>query len=494
MTLNDRQQEAVLANCGPLMIIAGPGTGKTHTLTAKITHLITELKIPPGQILAVTFTQSAAKEMRRRLASMSPSWTGTFHAIAAKILRQENYPFGPGIDWSIAAESQKNDCLDGLILPRSRRAFLDEIRNQKTKLQPPSGNHEEYYRRLVAARLLDFDDVLLHVGRLFEERPQILTAYQRQWSHILVDEFQDTSPAQYQLLKFLACPNTCVIGDPDQAIYGFTGDDFKPFDAFEKDHPACRKIILRENYRSQPIIVTAASQIIAKNSSRLPRELQARLEEGLPVEIASYQNERQEAEMTVRRIEHLLGGSSSFMIDTAWARKEKESYSYSLDDIAILYRFHAQSRALQNVLDRSGLPYKLYAKKSNPEASGGEDLEDFQDNDHGLPQGEGVTLMTLHRAKGLEFPVVLITGMEQGMLPWPGSALEEERRLFYVGVTRAKSRLFLSWAKNRFLFGKTLDQGPSPFLSDIEKELRVIQENEVRPRRRPTAPAQPTLF
>ncbi|MEK7287867.1 MAG: UvrD-helicase domain-containing protein [Elusimicrobiota bacterium] len=508
--LNARQQEAALMNEGPLIVVAGPGTGKTHALVRKAAYLIVEQKIQPEQILAVTFTQSAAKEMRQRLGRLlgegfilNALWVGTFHATALKILRRENYPFGPGVSWSVIEEGKKPALLDGLVASRQRNAFLEKLRRTKEQLAWPSDPiAQEYQRRLLAGRCLDFDDLFLYMERLFDERPKILERYRERWRFIMVDEFQDTSLAQYRFLSRLITGNVCVIGDPDQSIYGFTGEEFRPFEQFQKDHAPCRKIVLSENYRSRPAIVAAASQIIAKNPSPIPRELEARLgSPGLPIEIASYQNERQEAEMTARRIEHLLGGSSHFAIDSEWAKKEEESGDYGLGDIAIFYRFHAQARGIQSALERAGLPLRIFAKKCAnviPDISANEDVEDFRHNEDGLPPGEGITLMTLHRAKGLEFQVVFIIGCEQGIVPWqraqnsPG--INEERRLFYVGVTRAKSRLFLSWAKTRFLFGQTRDAGASPFLSDIEQKLRRFQENRAPAKKRPAPLRQPTLF
>jgi len=510
--LNRQQLQAVLAQ-EPLIVVAGPGTGKTRTLAFRVAHLIRERQVPGHHILAVTFTRSAAREMRERLKlilsgspaeSLGELWVDTFHSVALRILREQSYPFGPGNAFSVANDEEKQELLEGLLPRRERPGFLEELRRRKQRLEPPSGLGEEYQRRLLAARRLDFEDLLLHACRLFEERPEVLESYRSRLRHILVDEFQDTSLAQYLFLSRLESGNLCVIGDPDQAIYGFAGA-FDPFARFKTDHPGHRVVTLCENYRSRAGILEAAKQVIAKNSPRLPRELQARLEQGLPVEINAHQSDRQEAEMIVRRIEALLGGSSLFSIDSRWAEKESESYAYGLEEIAVLYRFHAQALRIQEALERSGLPFRCFGKK--PKADGrvspDEDLEDFQTSEEAapsplLPRGAGVTLMTLHRSKGLEFPVVFLAGCEDGVLParlpeQPQEALEQERRLFYVGMTRAKSRLFLSYAKKRFLWGRTREAGPSPFIRDIEEELRILKESQV-PRKRRAPQSQPTLF
>jgi DNA helicase-2/ATP-dependent DNA helicase PcrA len=357
------------------------------------------------------------------------------------------------------------------------------------------GPGAEYQKRLLAAKLLDFDDLFLYACRLLDEKPEVLSHYQQRFRYILVDEFQDTSFAQYQLLRCLSSGNVCVIGDPDQAIYSFTGDSFKPFEEFRKDYTEYRILPLSENYRSQAGILEAAKQVIGKNQAQLPRELYARLERGLPIEIMAHASESQEAEMIARKIEGLLGGASYFTIDSSWAEKEKESYRYGLGDIAILYRFHAQARKIGEALRRAGLPCRVFGKKpeQGDAVSTAQELEDFQNHEEAAPsailRGEWVSLMTLHRSKGLEFPVVFLAGCEEGVLD---GDLEEERRLFYVGMTRAKNRLFLSYAKKRFLFGKTLHQGPSRFLRDIEEELRMFRENS--PAKKPVRIQQLTLF
>jgi DNA helicase-2/ATP-dependent DNA helicase PcrA len=491
--LNPAQHTAVEAVDGPVIIVAGPGTGKTRTFAHRIAYLIQDQHVPPERILAVTFTRSAAAEMTARLAGLLGTipdglWVETYHAAALRVLREQGYPFGPGVEFTLIADEDKPGLLDGLVPRKDASSFLDELRRTKRQLEwPEIGPAAEYHRRLSERRLLDFDDLFLYAIRLFDERPDIAAAYRDRFTHIVIDEFQDTSFAQYRFVRSLASLHLCVIGDPDQAIYGFAGS-FRAFEAFKTDFPNHRVFRLSENYRSQGIIVEAATQVIAKSPAQLPRQLTARLANGLPVAIARYGTDRQEAEMIVRKIETLLGGSSYFTIDSGWAQADDERQTYGLGDIAILYRLHAQARVITDALERSGLPYRCYGK---PAAS--EDIESFIADDTG-PRGDAISLMTLHRAKGLEFPVVFIAGCEEGLLPYERSEdPEEERRLFFVGMTRAKQRLLLSSAAKRFLYGETRHAEPSPYLSDIQNELRRIEDAQA-PRRPPERTSQQSLF
>jgi len=499
--LNARQKESV-ATPGPLIVVAGPGTGKTRALTHRAAHLIQTRGVAPENILAVTFTRAAAREMRERLGVLlnGPApWVDTFHAAALKLLQDAAYPFPV---FSVIAEEDKPALLDDLLNKKEIPHFLNALRRRKQNLEEPDTDVAKDYRRRLASRnAVDFDDLFLYAHRLFRERPEALEAARARFTHVLVDEFQDTSHAQYQFLKDIAGGEICVIGDPDQSIYGFASGGaaacFSPFEAFKNDFPAHRVVALTENYRSQGVIVEAAKNVIAKAAAPLPRELRARLERGLPVEITTFETDRQEAEMIVRRIEGLLGGAASFTVDSGWAIKDEETYSYGLADVAILYRCHAQARLLEAALSRAGLPHRVYGKTlraNGEEVTVEADLETYRDEDGMM--GEGISLMTLHRSKGLEFPVVFIAGCEERLLPHTDkdglSDVEEERRLFYVGMTRAKKRLFLSNAKKRMLYGQTRRPGPSPFLADIAEELRLLQEN--RAPARPAKTVQPTLF
>jgi superfamily I DNA/RNA helicase len=509
--LDPGQRAAVLATDGPLIVAAGPGTGKTRVFAHRIAHLIRDKAVRPDEILAVTFTRSAAAEMRERIKALLPGselralWVETCHAAALRILREEAYPFSEA---AILAEEDRSAILDGVVPRGQAAALLDELRAAKQRLEwPQSAPARLYQQRLLSRRLLDFDDLFLFALRLFEERPEVLRRWRGRFRYVLMDEFQDTSLAQYRFVGCLAGRNFCAIGDPDQSIYGFAAAAFDPFAEFNRDHPGGQILALSENYRSQAVILDAAKQVIARNKPRLPRQLRARLARGLPIEISGHQSDRQEAEMTVRRIEGLLGGASRFTVDTGWAAEAGEGKSiFSLADIVVLYRLNAQARLFEIALERAGLPYVTYGKKFKKdglEVAPAEDLEDFRDNEAAAPstlkpQGESLTLMTAHRAKGLEFPVVFLTGCEDGLLPYRrqagfSSSIEEERRLFYVALTRAKDRLFLSYAHKRFLFGQSLAATPSPFVLDIEEELCRIQKSEVPVRKRPKG-QQPELF
>lgn len=505
--LNPEQEAAVQLTQGTVLIIAGPGTGKTHTFAHKVAHLIVEKGVAPAQILAVTFTRSAAKEMKERLCKLLPAaisledlWLDTFHAIARRVLLEQGYPFGRDVPFDLIDDERKTGLLKGLLERRDIPSFLYNVRRKKQNLLPPeSALEQEFYNRLLSQKTIDFDDLLVLTHQLFTEKPDIKNAYKMRFRYLLVDEFQDTSFAQYTLIKHLAGENLCAIGDPDQAIYGNLNGSFKPFDQFRVDFPNTQTVSLVRNYRSRSAIVEAAKEVISKNESRVPRELIAKWEEGLPVEILPFQNDKQEAEMIARRIEGLLGGTSYFTIDSRWAEKDQETYAYGLNDIAILFRFHTQAKKFETALGRAGIPFRTYGKKKENKNSHSDDYEEFLMDEDGapsilLPKGEGITLMTLHRSKGLEFSVVFMVGCEQGVLPFDETKeLAEERRLFYVGMTRAKNRLFLSYAKERFLFGQALNQGPSVFLDDIRDELRKIEENRNLPQK-PRKEKQLSLF
>ncbi|MEW6684507.1 MAG: UvrD-helicase domain-containing protein [Nitrospirota bacterium] len=507
--LNTAQRNAVETVDGSVIIAAGPGTGKTRTFAHRVAHLIQDRHVSPERILAVTFTRSAAGEMRDRLKGLlgevPPAlWVETYHAAAFRILGEQGYPFGVGVDFALIADEDKPALLDGLVPKKEATAFLDDLRKTKQRLAwPEDGPGAAYQRRLAARRLLDFDDLFLYAMRLFEERPDVAADYRERFRHIVVDEFQDTSFAQYRFIRSLAREanppippltkggkggfSLCVIGDPDQAIYGFAGG-FRAFEAFATDFPDHRVCRLSENYRSQGMIVAAAGQVIAKSPAHLPRRLTARLANGLPLAISRYGTDRQEAEMIVRKIEALLGGSSHFTIDSGWAQSDDGHRTYGLSDIAILYRLHAQSRPIADALDRSGLPYRCFGR-----SGAAQDVEDFVAGEPAL-RSEAISLMTLHRAKGSEFPVVFIAGCEEGLLPYHrNDDVEEERRLLFVGMTRARQRLFVSSAATRFLYGETRRAGPSSFLSDIQEELRQLEEGRA-PRRPIEQNRQQSLF
>ena len=615
--LNPEQQMAVKYTEGPTLILAGAGSGKTRVLTYKVAYLISEKKIPAENVLVLTFTNRAADEMMTRIrkllqetnlqtgivASNQPVM-GTFHSFCARLLRREGKVLGLPPGFAIYDEgdaldaikeamgnlnipiqktspsavrntisSAKNELLSSLEYPRYARGYFQEI---VAKI------YIEYQKILEKNHALDFDDLLLYVIKLFQAEPTILTRYQIQFRYILIDEYQDTNPAQYLISKYLANrhKNICVVGDASQSIYSFRGADFRNIVNFEKDYPSTRIFNLEQNYRSTQNILDAAHGVISKNKSHPILKLWTDKNGGEKIEVVEARNEVEEALFLLNII----------------ASGAKQSQS--LTDFAILYRTNAQSRSLEEQFLKSGVPYKLiggvsfYQRKEikdvlsylrllqNPKdsvsikraekigkgrltkimelyteiyhviarseatkqsekeiATGPSDprndenvyttlelldkilqvtgylaylddgteegkgrvenvkelrsvaeefpsLLDFLENVALVEAGdgprnktaEGVTLMTLHNAKGLEFPIVFMVGMEEGLFPHSRSMLdvnelEEERRLCYVGITRAKEKLYLTYTRQRLYFGTRSSNLVSRFLSDIPQDL-----------------------
>ncbi len=632
--LNPAQQEAVEAINGPILILAGPGSGKTRVITHRVAYLIRVVGVNPRSIMAVTFTNKAAREMEERLnklvsASVKDLTLGTFHAICARILRQDGKAINVDNKFSIYDDDDqisliKRSLQDLALDPKqfAPRALQSVISSAKSQMQEPSDLHgksyfdevtkrvyERYQKLLTDSSALDFDDLLLKTVILFRQDPKILERYQQRYMHIQVDEFQDTNLVQYELVKQLGGKyrNVCVVGDPDQSIYSWRAADIRNILNFEKDFPDAKVVLLEQNYRSTQLILDAATHVISANKQRKPKELWTENEKGLPPNVIETYSAEEEAQWVVSEIDKLV-----------------RSGEIKNGDCAVMYRTNAQSRALEESFIRYGMPYKLVAGTrfyerrevkdviaylrliQNPydtvslrrvinvpqrgigersldeltrwaesqgvneykalqllaqsnesseelpfsartvkvlsgfavmienfieksreldmvklfdhvvEKSGykqyitglvdGEDrwenvmelrgvAQDYRD----LPPSEGltallegvalvsdvddlpekvdtVTLITLHQAKGLEFPVVFIIGMEEGILPHYRSIddpaqLEEERRLCYVGITRAKKKVYLVRAFRRRLMGSSTVNKPSRFLLDIPPEL-----------------------
>ena len=586
--LNPIQAQAVKAADGPVLVLAGAGSGKTRVLTYKVAYLIAEKKIPAENILVVTFTNKAAGEMRDRILKLltsnnqpltSTPLMGTFHSICAKILRKEGrllglspgfaiYDEGDALDavkeamgnLNIATQkvnpgavrhtisSAKNELISELEYPQYARGFFQET---VAKI------YLEYQKILARNQALDFDDLLMKTIQLFQSEPTVLTRYQLQFRYILVDEYQDTNAAQYQLIKMLAqrYRNICVVGDASQAIYGFRGADFRNIVNFQKDYPEAKVFNLEQNYRSTQIILDAAQAVISQNKSHPILKLWTQKAGGPKIKIHQARNEVEEALFVTQQILATKLPLSSF---------------------AVLYRTNAQSRSLEEVFLKSGVPYKLVggvqfyerreikdvlsylklvqnpkdsiAKKRVEKLGKGragkfyELLESIQNQeqttlelldlilektgylatlDDGTEQGksrienvkelrsvaeefpqlttflenvaliqdnqmpdsklaqarqEAVTLMTIHASKGLEFPVVFLVGMEEGLFPHSRSMLdpnqmEEERRLAYVGITRAKQVLILTYTRSRLYFGTRSNNLVSRFIGSIPEKL-----------------------
>ncbi len=632
--LNPPQREAVLHTEGPLLILAGAGSGKTRVLTHRIAHLI-EKGVRPWEILAITFTNKAAREMKSRVENLvgpaaDECWISTFHASCAKILRRDIEKLGYKRQFSIYDDDdqmsvirailKEMDLDDKIYPPRQIKSIISDAKN---KLLTPDewlkGAQDdfrskryfevfrEYQKRLKKNDALDFDDLLMKTLELMSEHPPVLDYYRRKFSYVLVDEYQDTNLAQYELVRLLGGDkrNVCVVGDDDQSIYGWRGADIRNILEFEKDYPDAHVIKLEQNYRSTAAILDAANQVIAHNAGRKEKALWTEQPEGEKISVYRAQDERDEAAWICAQLSAL----------------KKKGVPPS--QAAVLYRTNAQSRALEEALVRSGIPYRVYGgmkfydrkevkdlvaylrafvnpdddvslrrvlnvpkrgigdstvdllqqhaieqglplfstvlayheaslpsravgavrafaqtleslmlkrfemgpaefleqvientgylkplqedksdegqsrienvnefigalrqyEEQNPEGG----LEGFLENvalvtdlDSMGEQHQALTLMTLHSAKGLEFPYVFLAGMEEGIFPISRAAfsgddgqLEEERRLCYVGITRAMVKLHLTHARTRMLFGNRQMGDPSRFLSEIPKRLLV---------------------
>lgn len=620
--LNPKQKEAVLATEGPVLILAGPGSGKTKTLTHRIAHLI-EKGINPENILAVTFTNKAADEMRTRIGALTNNqqlttnnslFIGTFHSLAARILRAHASRVGflPNFtiydeDDSLALikEAMKEIDLNPKQFPAGMIANI--ISSLKNELVSPQRYAEDsgasdlfpktvykiydlYQKRLREANAADFDDLLFKTIELFNKEPRVLEAYQERFRYINVDEYQDVNTAQYELTRELAQKhkNLAVVGDDAQAIYAFRGADYRNILNFEKDWPEAKVIILDQNYRSTQTILDAAREIIGRNQMQKEKKLWTENGLGEELTVVAAENEKEEAKFVFSKIQELLENDRA------------------IKDIAVLYRTNAQSRPLEEVFLENNLPYKIVGgtkfyqrkevkdilaylrfllnpadlislkriinvpargigkvatlsylsdrskigqrssaplvafdqlvKKFNEESKKlkatdlikyllktiryQEYLSDSSNNaeerwenirelvslakkydDLEPPKGlekmledvalmsetdqmdtkkEVVNLMTLHAAKGLEFPIIFMVGLEEGVFPHSRSLfdpqqLEEERRLCYVGLTRAKEKVFLSFALRRTQFGSIQANPPSRFLGEIPEGLLTAE-------------------
>ena len=496
--LDEYQQAAVENLNNQILIIAGPGSGKTTVLTRRIAHLINDAGVSPENCLAITFTRRAAEEMRERLSRLVPdNFTKinihTFHSLCFSILRENLEKAGFSGGFSVISEQEKSLYKDGE-LPENA---------------------------------LTFDDLITFTVKLFEEYPEILTAYQNRYKYVSVDEYQDIDTYQYKLIRLLvpADGNIYAIGDPNQAIYGFRGGSSKFFNNFKEDYKNVEIINLKNNYRSTESIVNASNQMIDCYNT-VSRYVKGHEK----ITIHTAPTDKAEAEFVVSTIENLIGGHSFFSIDSARSEGQEEDYSFS--DFAILYRTSAQLKTLIEAFNRSGMPYVKFSddllcdKKeirdliknlkedipvyeqldSLPESIRG-GLEDYilkylkklsekyphksdfihevsliKESDTLDKRADRISLMTLHSSKGLEFRCVFITGLEDGILPFyraeTPEEIEEERRLLYVGMTRAKQRLFLSRAEKRFVYGELKHPLISPFLKKIEEDLLKLSKFE----------------
>ncbi len=538
--LDPEQGRAAVVTEGPLLVIAGPGTGKTRTLTYRLARMVNSCEIPAKNCLAITFTRRAAAEMRERLKELLPdaaeSMTiSTFHGLALDILREDGQLVGLHRGFTIATAEECSAMLqetlsvsqreaDKLRSAISRAKRAGEIPADPEKLRKAQ---EAYTRAMELAGKIDFDDLIILSERLLRTDLERRLHYQRKFQWICIDEYQDIDAQQYGLIRALVPEggNLCAIGDPDQAIYGFRGAEVGFFLRFKEDFPGAKVVRLARNYRSTTTIVDAAQALMEKQPLPGGRELRSVGTAGVPISVHTTKTERSEAEYVVKTLEKLLGGHTFFSIDSGRAEGTEET-DYSFSDFAVLYRTESQVEALREALNRSGIPFQARAAKplltqdsaralvdyaeqlegsvverlqnaiKRPDASSndgelleqlrplasaaGKDWEGFRDTlalgtDMSTwdPRAHRVSLLTLHAAKGLEFRVVFMVGCEEGVLPLRfGKETEpdpsgEERRLFYVGMTRAKDHLLLTRAKTRRWRGKIRDMDPSSFWEDI---------------------------
>jgi len=560
-TLDTDQRAAAAITTGQLLIVAGPGSGKTRVLTHRIAHLVAEGGAPAEACLAITFTRRAAAEMRDRLVALLPGTADhipvhTFHSLGLEILREHAGAVGLHRGFRIASEPERLGALAEALGVSERRAqtLLRTISRAKRTRSPPDPEIAQataVYQNLMTLRnWIDFDDLIGLALRALSDNAAVAALYRQRFRWISADEFQDVDEQQYRLLRLIAPAdaNLCVIGDPDQAIYGFRGADSSCFARFAADYPGAKTINLKRNYRSSGTIVAASAQVITQAETELSAAAIVR-DRAERILIHTAPTERAEAEFVVHSIEQMIGGHNFFSIDSGRTDDTLAS-RFSFADFTVLYRTDAQSATLIEALARSGMPFQKTAhgslasdpivqsllRETFTEPGAGSDGEaliaslvataarlaaDARADDglaikaalHRLtalaescgrdplrfsdavalaseadfwdPRADRVSLMTLHAAKGLEFPVVFIVGCEDGLLPFhwgeaDAASLAEERRLAYVGMTRAKDRLILSRALQRYWRGGLRKLDPSPFLADIEKELVRQQRAALR--------------
>jgi DNA helicase-2/ATP-dependent DNA helicase PcrA len=555
--LDSDQRAAATASDGPLLIVAGPGTGKTRTLTHLLAHRVRNCGVAPSQCLAVTFTRRACREMRERLEVLLPEQAGrvlvtTFHGLGLRLLRELHDRFGLSKDLRVVDEELRLSLLhdvlerDGGSLGRVAAQLSEAKRVRALSRSAPQDHKLErilarYDAALRQRDLVDLDDLVTLPTTALEDDEPLASEYRQRWPEICVDEYQDIDEAQYRLLRLLCQTdgNIRAIGDPDQAIYGFRGADVGFFLRFREDFPAARVVHLTRNYRSTPTIVRAALQAIAPTTlvpDRILSAVQQNIPDG-PAVVHRSATEQEEAATVADHIEGLLGGASFLALDRGES-DGRTSLHCSFSDFAVLYRTDAQSPPVVEALARKGFPCQKRSHEKLTDSPGvrallealreqkeqdaeelpvvtrldqairalpepveaavellhplaldcGTNLDRFftelalgEEVDTWDPRAERIALLTLHAAKGLEFPVVFIIGCEDGLLPlrWSGRAQDsgpqdeeaEERRLFFVGMTRATTQLVLTSSERRVRSGRPQTCKLSPYLADIDPTL-----------------------
>lgn len=486
--LNAQQQEAVNLRGSHLLVRAGPGAGKTRVLVQRAVSLIEE-GLAPEAMLLVTFTRKAAAEMAQRLVELSPAAArlevGTFHSLGLKVISQaqDSEPL-------VLDEDQRL----GLIRPLAKRAGLSAaeaglaLSRAKQELGSPAdpmlaGLLADYQQALEDAGALDLDDLVRRAALLLAQNQGLAAEWGGRFAHILVDEYQDVNPVQVALLKALCGPQGRVmaIGDPDQAIYGFRGARRELFARFGRDFPGAVQLGLEFNYRNAGPILAAAQGLLSVEPDPGRHDLTSLAGPGPMVVSCALANAQAEAQWVAERLVKLLGGLDSRQVEAG--QDGGAGPGYGAGEVAVLYRLHAQAPPLVEALQRAGVPMQVAAQEPLAET----DPLDFK--------AQRVSLLSLHAAKGLEFSVVFIVGLEERLLPFQPPGKEpaeeaEERRLLYVGMTRAKERLFLSRAARRSLYGQTYEATASPFLADIPQDLL----KQVKPARRRRKARQLEMF
>jgi len=534
--INDAQWQVITHPAQHLLIVAGPGTGKTHTLVYRILNTLEDLS-NDKKILAVTFTNKAANEMRARLARYSASYAnqvdvGTFHKFCLMLLRAHAERIGLPCDFRIAMRDESVAVAKKLWPDKKTKeieGILEDAARQKNSGQGVLSSRAASLREAMRQeKLLDFDDILYDGWQLLCGHYDVRAQVQARYNFICVDEYQDINPVQHELLKLAkgAEASITAIGDPRQAIYGFRGSDVRFFHTFAQDFSSAQTLSLSDNYRASASLLKAAGQVIERSNDSTFSPLVARIHTQGRLILHQAASARAQAEYVVHEIEKLIGGTSFFSQDSK--RVSGESLGEcTFADIAILCRLHSQQDPLKEALDRSGIPFQAYGARplcEEPEiaetlealcAMSFKPLEDItqyllqckneskaferlaelardaqstsqflseiflQREDDGYEaKAEKVSLLTMHAAKGLEFAVVFIVGCEEGIVPLSshGADIGEERRLFYVGMTRAKTILYLTHAAKHLRHGKVVAAQPSPFLADIEEQLKSIED------------------
>ncbi len=545
----DADQRAAAEICsGPVLIVAGPGSGKTRTLTHRIAHLVADQDVEPGACPAITFTRRAAQEMRDRLADLLPDAAGripvhTFHGLGLTLLQAHAADAGLPVDFRVADEAERIALLQqeqSLTETRARRLLARISTARRTSDPDPNldGPMDAYLRGLRDRGWVDFDDLVILAVDLLESRPDIAAAWRARHPHLSIDEYQDVDARQVRLVRALASTDgsLCAIGDPDQAIYGFRGSDARFFQQFPDDFPGTQTFRLTRNYRSSGAIAHGSAGMIGAGD-RIERQVEAMLDDPERITLHEAPTSKAEAEFVVVTLERILGGHSFFSRDSGRG-DHAELADLSFSDMAVLYRTEAQADDLVEALARSGMPFQrhtheplsaqpgvtelvealrevspdrpvieLLDRVDDPATAAllrplaracGRDLDRFLTEialgataDCWDPRADRISLLTLHAAKGLQFEVVFVVGCADGLLPLafgPRAAadLDEERRLFYVGMTRAKRRLFLCRAKRTKHLGKLRELPTSPFLADIEQRLLQRRGSTARRKRKAT--------